>query len=1009
MIRAEETYDNRAIAIHLFDTSDAVAGAGFDISQFQGRFVKDEFYRISGSLQWNLYCYLICNDTDYRQIVSDGRASAIERDYQYARKFVRTMAQIERELADKRINQALRVGIPKDIGVLWVSECENAGLPILTSNQPFDAIVAAVENRSVTPLPAVTRSSKIPECESVTVGRIDSVKPVTFRGKINGRKFEFGDVTLIHGPNGAGKTSIMEAIEGWICGGSFRNQKGSIAFNSIELQLRDMRSAVPGPIDDLQLYRARERRWFNVNQRRGVHLPQSFARFNFLHADSAARLEIAPDPGATTTALNDLVLGEETSRLRLQFEELLKRLNRRLRECETTRSQSKEQFNRAKESIAKVRRPSTDTDVAGAALMSKIRQVGWLATCSIASADDRSQLVSELTECVAIIDSGIHNSESVPFATENAIESLIETIQSTLVAHDTLRTNLRTLHGQERALQERVSRVDGKIRALERLLQYYDKGGIRLWDAAERERTAQAESIALENAFSAVMREDLASLASLGGTLEDCYNHAARTHRNTQSSLVTATERLAEAKDLAGRLEALASDSRSAALDYASSDKSICVCPVCLSTYTNAELLDRIKKPRSTSLAEHLKPLQAAVASAKSAEKLVSAQLSALAAIRSSVRILSGGKQTGSAPLREVLNDVVQWERRLGESKAQHAAIVQDTATLLESGFSLDELRQVLGVMSEYSPSELAVQREAVQSTVDDLRETKAAICLELAAVAQKRTEMERKVGEISDRLLSDASSIDAVRARCSRLKEAAASLATLRARVNITPDDHLQDIALRFRSLISEVESFSRLSQELEVITEAVKRFEREQKLATESMAQQTSKIEALEKAKALITRIQEEHDPQKTLSDFLRSTRCQIRDLFRAIHAPQEFDDLTIDDQGVIELRRTGGRGVHRVSEMSSGQRSALGIALFLTLNALAEKAPPLILLDDPIAHVDDLNILAFFDCLRELAIESKRQVFFATASTKAAGLFRKKFDFLGRERFRVHELLP
>ena len=58
----------------------------------------------------------------------------------------------------------------------------------------------------------------------------------------------------------------------------------------------------------------------------------------------------------------------------------------------------------------------------------------------------------------------------------------------------------------------------------------------------------------------------------------------------------------------------------------------------------------------------------------------------------------------------------------------------------------------------------------------------------------------------------------------------------------------------------------------------------------------------------------------------------------------------------------------------------------------------APPVILIDDPIAHVDDLNCLAFLDYLREIALTGRRQIFFSTANDKLASMFERKFDFLG-----------
>lgn len=54
----------------------------------------------------------------------------------------------------------------------------------------------------------------------------------------------------------------------------------------------------------------------------------------------------------------------------------------------------------------------------------------------------------------------------------------------------------------------------------------------------------------------------------------------------------------------------------------------------------------------------------------------------------------------------------------------------------------------------------------------------------------------------------------------------------------------------------------------------------------------------------------------------------------------------------------------------------------------------------MDDSISQIDDLNALPFLDYLRNLVMKSERQVFFATADEKIAGLFVHKFGFLGEE---------
>lgn len=81
-----------------------------------------------------------------------------------------------------------------------------------------------------------------------------------------------------------------------------------------------------------------------------------------------------------------------------------------------------------------------------------------------------------------------------------------------------------------------------------------------------------------------------------------------------------------------------------------------------------------------------------------------------------------------------------------------------------------------------------------------------------------------------------------------------------------------------------------------------------------------------------------------------------------------------------------------------MYHGQRSALALSVFITLNSKLTNGLKYILLDDPIAFIDDLNILSFIDYLREILISSDKQIFFATANRDLAFLFSKKFEILG-----------
>ncbi len=121
------------------------------------------------------------------------------------------------------------------------------------------------------------------------------------------------------------------------------------------------------------------------------------------------------------------------------------------------------------------------------------------------------------------------------------------------------------------------------------------------------------------------------------------------------------------------------------------------------------------------------------------------------------------------------------------------------------------------------------------------------------------------------------------------------------------------------------------------------------------------------------------------------------EINAAFVRIHSPNEYEYV---GDGEVLLRSRDSKKNWSLDQVSTGQRSAFALSVFLALNHTAVNAPPVVLIDDPIAHIDDLNALSFLDYLRDLAVHSKRQIFFATADTRIASLFARKFGFLGND---------
>lgn len=75
------------------------------------------------------------------------------------------------------------------------------------------------------------------------------------------------------------------------------------------------------------------------------------------------------------------------------------------------------------------------------------------------------------------------------------------------------------------------------------------------------------------------------------------------------------------------------------------------------------------------------------------------------------------------------------------------------------------------------------------------------------------------------------------------------------------------------------------------------------------------------------------------------------------------------------------------------------ALAFSVMITLHMGAVNAPNFLMLDEPVANLDDMHVLNLIDLLRQLAI-SGTQIIITTADSQMAKFLRRKFSFLKEE---------
>lgn len=171
----------------------------------------------------------------------------------------------------------------------------------------------------------------------------------------------------------------------------------------------------------------------------------------------------------------------------------------------------------------------------------------------------------------------------------------------------------------------------------------------------------------------------------------------------------------------------------------------------------------------------------------------------------------------------------------------------------------------------------------------------------------------------------------------------------------------------------------------------------ERRRKQLQAQTKEHQTKLKRLERAFETLANLKVKHSLQDEMNAALLQNRKSIETIFSQIHAPEEFSGLS---NNFPLLKRKNSNEDAKLTEISTGQRAAYALSIFLAQNSQLTSAPPVMLIDDPIAHVDDLNALSFLDYLREVALQGNRQIFFATANDKLATLIERKFDFLADE---------
>jgi DNA repair exonuclease SbcCD ATPase subunit len=329
---------------------------------------------------------------------------------------------------------------------------------------------------------------------------------------------------------------------------------------------------------------------------------------------------------------------------------------------------------------------------------------------------------------------------------------------------------------------------------------------------------------------------------------------------------------------------------------------------------------------------------------------------------------------------------------------------VRDTLEIQErTGNSFERLVE-LAAAADLPISEVSV--DAVTALQATLLDEQRNINADLSTLKRAARDASLRVAEIA--LANGSKELEAeklarfVSGRRRLLEDVRRAIAALRDQLSVADAPSTLELESRLRAALDIAVRLRTAMAKESKESESMKQEAKREKDAQAEIDGLRVKLERLDSAVSVLDELLAHQSDRALTALVQRENAARIASTFEKIHAPNEFDLVMNGELSIV--RR--GSGKVQLDEMSSGQRAAYALSLFLAMNERLTAGPKVLLFDDPVAHVDDINTLSLLDHLRDIALTNERQIFFATADSKIATLFARKFRFLG-ERFKQIEL--
>ncbi len=968
----------------------------YDLQDYLEEHISSHYYKTPGYLQWNYYLIFIREEGK----IPSERKVIIEKDDVYARKFIFNIEEFLEYFEYKRSNKTVET----DIVSLWKEKLRAVDLDEVYSNESYAQAIPRFiasnvikENITEQNSPIVGTSAQFIS----KISRIDLLDEYRLYPKI--KTFELGRVNLLHGVNGSGKTSFLEAVELIVAGKSNKDPDFDEKNNCIAAIYNDDDTFkdVYTPNDNAK-YRIRDTAWYSSSYKTGNELYRAFNRYNYFDSDAAYKLAYDSDLGSISRYLSAIALGSEFNRIQDRLQGFNERLLKELRDRERIISEEEANERKATQIVDSIQ-SSASPQTAFLLYSSIIKEISWKGKVPQTIEDDTSSFEKDINSAEGFINSFNQFLLTLKLRSPKALSDELKKIKDLIKTCEDIKSEIVVLTNSISGKQISYAKLRETQEILKKAKAYFsDPRSFELQDLDLSLDTLQAQISKFNRVIDEISKLTNIKLLQSSEIFGDYKVTKAQESRDLIRRKATLNEEIVQLRFSLSQLENIVSEIKSLGHQFLLSDATASSCPLCHSDYANEELARRISSiddgiKENTALASLNQQL--AVLNRQEQDLLLTNN--SIAAVEESISVILDYDEYSILKFVEISERIEKVRSQLELDIAEALSLRKLKEDLGEKGLTeanFNDLKAQFGILVpsiSFEPGSRANFEDFFQKL--ESSEQDAASALE-ADLSHKKL-LEEKIANL---LIDSAPTVNTLNFdqelayRRDSIQKALENSTGLQEFLLIKEEDDFADIQLKVEKLHLSFNNYRKVLLDQTQLNVA--------KQTIETARQRIEEIKPvkfkLEQALIIIKEILENDSETKILGAFIKNNEQEIQDIFQSLHSPKEFSQIKFDfNSHSILLQRNGNEDVSLV-KISTGQRSALALSIFLALNKKLKSGPNIILFDDPVTYIDDLNILSFLDYLRELVIEEGKQLFFATANQKLVGLFSKKFKFLNSE---------